>query len=84
MIFHINFLLVDSDDNNVRFKFWNFSMKFHLLGFTKELGFGLSTSFTRLILFLCFLDDCRFFKELAGTACYGFEAFSRRDCILLE
>ena len=53
-IFHINFLLVGSDDNNLCFKFWNFTMKlFYLLGFTKELVFGSSTSVTRLNLFLC-------------------------------
>ena len=41
--------MVDSDDNNLCFKFWDFTMKlFHLLGFTKELVFGLSTSVTRL------------------------------------
>ena len=56
---------------------------FHILGFTKELVFGSSTSVTRLNLFLCFLDGSRFFKEPAGIACYAFEAFSR-GCILLE
>ena len=57
---------------------------FHLLGFTKELVSGSSTSVTTLTLFLCvFLDGSRFFKEPAGIACYAFEAFSR-GCILLE
>ena len=58
---------------------------FHLLGFTKELVFGLSTSVTRPNLFLCvFLDGSHFFKEPAGIARYTFEAFSRRGFILLE
>ena len=36
------------------FKFWNFTVKlFDLLGFTKELVFGSSTSVTNLNLFLC-------------------------------
>ena len=49
-----HFLLVGSNDNNLCFKFWNFTIKlFHLLGFTKELVFGSSTSATRLTLFLC-------------------------------
>ena len=35
------------------FKFWNFTMTlFYLLGFTKELVFGSSTSVTRLNVFL--------------------------------
>ena len=52
--FHINFLLIGSDDNNLCFRLFNFSMKlFHLLGFTKELVFGLSTSVTRVNLSLC-------------------------------
>ena len=56
--------MVCSDDNNLYFKFCNFTMKlFHLLGFTKELVFGSSTSVTGLKLFLCFLDGSRFFKE---------------------
>ena len=62
VIFDINFLLVGSDDNNLCFKSWNFTMKlFHLLGFTKELAFGSSTS-----------DVSHFFKEPAGIACYAF------------
>ena len=57
---------------------------FHLLGFTKELVFGSSTSVTRLTLFLwIFLDGSSFFKEPAGIACYASEAFSS-GCILLE
>ena len=57
---------------------------FHLLGFTKELVFGSSTSVTRLNLFLSvFLDRSRFFKEPAGIASYVFEAVSR-GCILQE
>ena len=55
VIFHINFLLDGSDDNNLCFKFSNFTMKlFHLLDFTKELVFGWSTSVTRLNLFCMF------------------------------
>ena len=54
LYFHINFLLIGSDDNNLCFRLLNFSMKlFHLLGFTKELVFGLSTSVTRVNLSLC-------------------------------
>ena len=85
VIFHINFLLVGSDDNNLSFKVWNFTMKlFHLHCFTKELVFGSSTYATRLNLFLCvFLEGSRIFKEPAGIACYAFEAFSW-GCILLE
>ena len=56
---------------------------FHLLGFTKELVFGFSTSVTRLNLSLCFLDGSRFFKEPARIACYAYETFST-GCILLE
>ena len=57
---------------------------FHVLGFTKELVFGSSTSVTNLTCFFCvFLDSSRFFKEPAGTACYALEAFSG-GCILLE
>ena len=58
----------------------------HLLGFTKELVFGSSTSVTRLNLFLyVFLDGSRFFKEPAGIACYTFEAVSMsRGGILQE
>ena len=34
-IFHINFLMFDSDNNNLSFNFWNLTMKsFHFLGFT--------------------------------------------------
>ena len=74
--------MVDSDDNNPCFKYWNFTMKlFHLLGFTKELVFGSLTSVTRLNLFL---DGSRFFKEPpARIACHAFEVYSR-GCILLE
>ena len=51
---------------------------FHLLGFTKELVFGSSTSVTRLSLFFVwFLDGSGFVKEPAGIICYTFEAFSR-------
>ena len=57
---------------------------FHLLGFSKELDFGSSTSVTRLnLFFVCFTDSFRFFKEPLGIFCHAFEAFSR-DCILLE
>ena len=59
--------MVDSDDNNLCFKFWNFSIKFFLLlGFTKELVFGSST-------FCMFLDGSRFFKE---PVCHAFAAFT--------
>ena len=59
--------MVDSDDNNFCFKFWNFSIKFFLLlGFTKELVFGSST-------FCMFLDGSRFFKE---PVCHAFAAFT--------
>ena len=53
---------------------------FHFLGFTKKLVFGLSTSVTRLSLFL---DGSHFFKEPAGIVCHAFEAFSR-GCVLIE
>ena len=71
--------MVDSDDNNIYFKFWNFTMKlFHLLGFNKELVFSSSTSVTRLnLFFVCFMDGSHFFKEPAGIVCHAFEAFSR-------
>ena len=77
--------MVDSDDNNLCCKFWNFTLKlFHLLGFTKELVFGLSTSAIRLNLFLqCFIDGSCFFKEPAGIVYHAFKAFSR-GYILLE
>ena len=40
---------------------------FHLLGFTKELGFGSSTSATSLnLFFVYFIDGYHFFKEPAG------------------
>ena len=36
----VNFLMVNSNDNNL-FHIWNFNIKlFHLLGFTTELAFG--------------------------------------------
>ena len=52
---------------------------FHLLGFTKELVFGLSTSPIRQtqLVSVCFLN------APAGIACYAFAVFSR-SCILLE
>ena len=55
VIFHINFFLVDSM-TIICFKFWNFTMKlFHILGLTKELVFGSSTSVPRLnLLFYAF------------------------------
>ena len=58
---------------------------FHLLGFTKELVFGLSTSATRQtqLVSVCFLNGSLFFKEPAEIAYYAFEVFSR-SCILLE
>ena len=56
---------------------------FHLLGFTKELIFGSSTSVTRLnLFFVCFLDGSRFFKKPAGKVCHAFKVFSR-GCILI-
>ena len=66
--------MVESDDNNLCFKFWNFTMKlFHPLGFTKQLVFGWSTSVTRInLFFICFIDGSRFFKEPAGIACHAF------------
>ena len=40
--------MVDSDGNNLFFKFWNFSIKLcQLFGFTKELVFGSFTSVAR-------------------------------------
>ena len=65
-------------------------MKIYVLSF----GISLWSSFTLLVsltsqflalqlVFVCFLDGSRFFKEPAGIACYAFEAFSR-GCILLE
>ena len=77
--------MVNSDDRNLCFKFWNFTIKlFHLLGFTKDLVFGSSTSVTRLnLFFVCFIDGSHFFKKPAGIVCHAFEAFSR-GCILLE
>ena len=76
--FHCNFLVVDSDDNNLCFKFWSFTMKLlHLLGFTKELVFGFSTSVTRFnLFFVCFSMVLAFFKEPAGIVCHTFVAFS--------
>ena len=67
------------------FKFWDFTMKlFHLLGFTKELTFGSSTSVTRFkFVLVCCIDGSRFFKEPAGIVYHAFEALSR-GCILLE
>ena len=57
---------------------------FHLLGFTKELGFGSSTSVIRLNLFFVrFVDGSRFFNEPAGIVYHAFEAFSK-SCILVE
>ena len=57
---------------------------FHLLGYTKELVFGTSTSVTRPnLFFVCFLDGCCFFKEPAEIVCYAFKAFSK-GWILLE
>ena len=47
---------------------------FHLLGFTKELLFGSSTSVTELNLFL---EASHFLKEPAGIVCHAFEVFSR-------
>ena len=57
---------------------------FHLLGFTKELTFGSSTSVTRFkFVLVCCIDGSRFFKEPAGIVYHAFEALSR-GCILLE
>ena len=83
MIFHTNFFIINSDDNNLCFKFLNFTMKlFLLLRFNKEQVFGSSTSVTRLnLFFVCFIDGSRLFNEAAGIICYAFEAFS---CILLQ
>ena len=71
--------MVDSDDNNLCFKFWNFTIKlFHILGFTEELVFGSSTSVTRLhLFFVCFIGGSHFFKEPAGIVHHA-------GCILLE
>ena len=49
----------------------------HLLGFTKELVFGFSTSVTRFnLFFVCFSMVLAFFKEPAGIVCHTFVAFS--------
>ena len=57
---------------------------FDLVGFTKELLKGSSTSVARYnLFFVSFLDGSCFFKEPAGIVYYAFEAFSR-GCILLE
>ena len=53
---------------------------FHLLGFTKQLIFGSSTSVTKLNLFF---DGSHVFKEPAGIVCHAFEVFSR-GYILIE
>ena len=68
--------MIDSDDNNLCFKFCNFTMKlFHLLGFTKELVFHLSSSVTRFnLLLVCFLDGSRFFKKPVGILCRTFNS----------
>ena len=52
---------------------------FHILGFTKELVFGSSTSVPRL---KCFLVGSRFLRN-QRIVCHTFEAFSR-GCILLD
>ena len=77
--------MVNTDDNYLGFKFWNLTMKlFHLLGFTKELVFGSSTSVTILnSFFVCFIDGSRFFKAPEGLVSHTFEAFSK-GCILSE
>ena len=57
---------------------------FHLLGFTKRLFCGSSTSGTILNLFsVCFIDGSHFFKKSAGRICHAFEVFGR-GCILSE
>ena len=57
---------------------------FHLLGFTKGLFCGSSTSGTILNLFsVCFIDGSHFFKKSAGRICHAFEVFGR-GCILSE
>ena len=67
IVFHLNFFMVDSVDNNFCCKFSDFTMNlFHLFGFTKALVFGVSASVTRLNLFFVrFIDGSRFFKELS-------------------
>ena len=55
----------------------------HILGFTKELVLGSSTSVPILnLFFLCFLVGYRFLKN-QEIVCHALEAFSR-GCILLE
>ena len=75
--------MVDSDHKDLCFKFGNFAINFfHLLGYTKDLAFGSSTSVTRFnLFFVCFVS--RFFKEPSGIVCHTFEVFSR-GWILLE
>ena len=83
--FHINVLMVDTGNNNLCFKFWNFTLKlFHFLCFIVKLVFGLSTSVTKLYLFFenC-LGGFRFFNEPAGKVCHASEALSR-GFVLLE
>ena len=76
VIFHINFLLIGSDINNLCFKFWNFTTKFfYLLGFTKEC-LARQLLLLDLTCFCVFLDRSRFFKEPAVIACYAFEALA--------
>ena len=66
--------MVDSDDNNICSKFWNFTMRlFHLLGFTEKLVFGSSTPMIWLnLFFVCFIDVPRLLKEPAEIDCHAF------------
>ena len=69
--------MVDSDDNNLCFNFWNFIMQlFHLLGFTKELFLARQLLLLDLIRFLYVFICFRFFKEPAGIVCHAFAAFN--------
>ena len=77
--------MVNSDDKDLCFKFGNFTITFfHLLGYTKDLAFGSSTSVTRFnLFFVCFINVSRFFKEPSGIVRHTFEVF-RGGWILLE
>ena len=69
--------MVNSDDKNLCFKFWNSTMKLlHLLGFTKGLVFVCQLLLLDLVFFLMFLDGSHFFKEPVGIVCHAFAAFS--------
>ena len=70
--------MVNSDDKNLCFKFWNSTMKLlHLLGFTKRLVFVCQLLLLDFIFFfLMFLDGSHFFKKPVGIVCHAFAAFS--------